>query len=265
MTISVISDLHCRNKSFPPSFDPKKLEPADVLVVAGDLGTRPTYEKIEQKLKDETEGKFKSVYCIKGNHDYYATDPHWIKHQKVLRWPSDADNKILLLDDYYAIVGTPLWSPIFDKVNHVKFGLNDYNYITSKAGDGTCATVTPEHITETFWKNLQWLEDTVDELAHDRTVIVVTHHLPIPELIEERFRGDEINEGFCVLEPKAVERIKAIKTRLWIHGHSHAFLDTTIDGTRYIRNPYGYEWISHDYGDSSREATGFVMNTIVEV
>ena len=76
MTINIISDLHCRNKSFPPSFDPKKLEPADVLVVAGDLGTMPSYDKIEQKIKEETKGKFKSVFCIKGNHDYYSTDQH---------------------------------------------------------------------------------------------------------------------------------------------------------------------------------------------
>ena len=51
MKINIISDLHCRNKTFPPSFDPGKLESADILVVAGDLGMRPTYEKIEENKR----------------------------------------------------------------------------------------------------------------------------------------------------------------------------------------------------------------------
>ena len=265
MKINIISDLHCRNKTFPPSFDPGKLEPADVLVVAGDLGMRPTYEKIEEKLKSATEGKFNEVFCIRGNHDYYSTDPHWVKRQKTLSFPSSAENKILICEGDYAFVGTTLWSPIFERVDIVKYCMNDYNYILGKGDDRIAHPVTPEAITQTFWSNLDWLESTVDELARDHKVVVVTHHLPIPELIEERFRGDRINEGFCVLEPKAVERIRKIKTQLWIHGHSHAFLDTTINGTRYIRNPYGYEWLSHDYGEVRKEETGFKMNTIVEI
>lgn len=254
MKINIISDLHCRSKSFPPSFDTSKLEDADVLVVAGDLAVFPTYEKMLDKLKSETDGKFKKVMSVRGNHDYYVTDYHWLK-KNTPESPSDSEISVEHVDDV-AFICSPMWSPISND-EAITATINDYNYIPG---------FTTEKCTELFWKNLGCIEDEVRKAKSDgKKTVVVTHHLPISELIDQKYAGDPINEAFCVINTEAEKRIKEIKPDLWIHGHSHNFLDTVIDGVRYVRNPYGYEWGSHDYGCLEKEDTGFRMNYIIEV
>jgi Icc-related predicted phosphoesterase len=75
--------------------------------------------------------------------------------------------------------------------------------------------------------------------------VVVSHHLPSRRLVSARFwpkdGSDGANGGFasdcdnmiCTLEPN-----------LWVHGHTHDTLDTTLWKTRVVCNPAGYrgEW-----------------------
>lgn len=254
MTINVISDLHCRANSFPPSFDPTGLAPADVLVVAGDLGTRRTYRKALKRLKEFADGIFGTVIAIRGNHDFYDE-----ARQPDDGAPSQKDNSVVTVgsgQDTADFICTPMWTPIMNDVL-IEFSLNDYAFIPG---------FTTRRSTELFWQNLEFIER---EVARSREAghktVVVTHHLPRPELISDNFRRSSVNEAFCVLDESAQRRIAALKPDVWLHGHSHQFSDMTVDGVRYVRNPYGYEWPSHDYGRLPKEDTGFRTDCIVEV
>ncbi len=254
MKINVISDIHCRSNSFPISLDISKLDAADVLVVAGDLAVSKTYDKMLEKLKNSVNGKFKKVISVRGNHDYYVTDYYW-PNKNVYKSPYLEDISVEEIDNVVFVCST-MWSPISNS-DYVKAAINDYNYIPE---------FTTDKCTELFWNNLECIEREVKKAKYDgKKVVIVTHHLPIPELIDTKYEGSPINEAFCVINTEAEKRIKEIKPNLWIHGHSHNFLDTTIDMVRYVRNPYGYEWRYHDYDNLSKEDTGFKMNYIIEI
>ena len=127
MTINAISDIHCRNKSLPTHLEFENLTPADVLVIAGDIGTFVNRDKIINKIKENYIGEDKQfkhlVYCW-GNHDYYVTDKHWNKyHPNQYHGPSTADNHVDVIGDV-AFICSPMWSFIFDH-NMVASVMND--------------------------------------------------------------------------------------------------------------------------------------------
>lgn len=240
MKINLISDIHCRNKSLPPNLDFEKLENADVLVIAGDLGVFNTRDKIVKKIKDNYIGEDKKfrylVYCW-GNHDYYVTDRWWFSHHRdECQPPKISDNHIDLIGDTAFICST-MWSYIYD---HAKIAsvMNDYVYIPS---------FTTYYCNDLFEKNLQFILDSVELYKGEgKKTVVVTHHLPHPDTISEKYRtGSEsyINDAYCVLKESYVKAIEQCGADLWLHGHSHEFSDVTIgNGTRCVRNPFGYDW-----------------------
>ena len=93
------------------TFDPTKLESADYLIIAGDLGLLPTEPKIFEDIKKKTSGKFKDVLYIAGNHSHW-----WHKIKGISEERPDA---IDLSNDYcervdgdWLFLGCTLWTPI---------------------------------------------------------------------------------------------------------------------------------------------------------
>ena len=68
--------------------------------------------------------------------------------------------------------------------------------------------------------------------------MVVTHHLPHPASLPERFKGDLLNAAYA---SDLTEIIESGRQALWVHGHTHDSCDHSVDGTRVICNPRGYE------------------------
>lgn len=245
MTINLISDIHCRNTNFTHNFDFEKLAPADVLVVAGDIGTFLNRDKIIKKINDNYIGqdkKFKSlVYCY-GNHDYYVTDHFWMmKHGNMYRGPLVTDNHVNIFDDTVFICSC-MWSPIFDQ-ERIGSVMNDYYYI-----DG----FTPTKCNELFEHNAQWILDINDLYKKQgMKTVVVTHHLPTYQVVDEFYKSGRysyLNEAFAVMDNKWEQRFFDANIDLWLHGHSHQFMDRVIGNTRYVRNPFGYDWPTiHEY------------------
>lgn len=258
MTISVMSDLHCYGSDLPGQFNVEKLKKADVLVIAGDLAVYDTRRLVFDKIKNEVKDKFSKIIVVYGNHDFYTQKYYYYPNND--SEPSVEDNFVESVtetaedgtDKVVDFICTPLWTPI---KNHmlITTGLNDYNYIPD---------FSTKRCTELFWENVKWLEKQVKKSKKEgHKVVIVTHHLPRHELIADIHKTSQINEAFAVIDKKAEKKLAALKPDIWIHGHSHTVLDTTIDGIRYIRNPMGYEYRHRGY----IEDTNFELNKIITI
>jgi len=81
----------------------------------------------------------------------------------------------------------------------------------------------------------------------DKTIIVVSHHLPSFQYIASRFRGSPINSAFA---SDLDHLIKQENVKYWFYGHSHASRDVIDMGCNLVANPYGYS--RHENTDYNR-------------
>ena len=75
------------------------------------------------------------------------------------------------------------------------------------------------------------------ELKARHADVVVTHHLPSERSVASYFEGDPLNRFFlCEVD----DLIRRAAPALWVHGHTHASIDTQVGSTRIVCNPLGY-------------------------
>lgn len=229
-------------------FDPSMLEPADYLIVCGDLGLDMFYDKVYQDLKEKTKDKFKDIFYIKGNHDYW-----WFKDGDEERPDNiNLDHRFVEHDvGDYVFLGCTMWAPVKDKPYSVYRCMNDYRYIPNYNIDKT---------NELHKVEAEWLREKVNYYKSlGKKVIVFTHHIPRKELINKKYLYSEYNEAYYVMD----ESCNDIKPDIWCTGHAHTYHDRVIDGVRYVCNPIGYR--SH-YGYSPSEVKpDHWYNTVIEV
>lgn len=254
MTLNIISDIHfqpeeifSKNGCFTGNcgpcsidFDFSKLKSADYLLIAGDLATDNIFAKSLAKVKEETKGKFKNIYYVFGNHDYWDFSYLTEKTKK---------NKYVeeQLSDDIVLLGTTLWTPV-PKVDEfsVVSRMNDFSRIPNWNIDA----VRRRYVEESKWLR----EKVASYKSRGKKVIVMTHTNPRvemhpdyemhkkwwlktsannPDLIEYwgYYASYYVTDGSC----------NDIKPDIWISGHHHTKpIDMTIDGVRYIRNTIGY-------------------------
>lgn len=219
-------------------FDPSKLESADYLVIAGDLGIEPIYDLVLEDIKKKTEGKFKKVLHIAGNHDHW-----WHRIDKLSEVKPDGVN---LEHDYcewvdgdYAFVGCTLWTPIADRdIWTIGRNMNDYNY-TPK--------FSPYASRQQYEIQSEWLRDKLAKYS-DKKVVVFTHHQPFEELTADDYKHNgrgwdyvDVNAAYVVLDHSLDDiNEKYHNIVLWACGHTHQCYDGILHGIRVIRNPIGY-------------------------
>ena len=225
-------------------FVPEKLQPADYLLIAGDLGLDRFYNKVYEEIAERTKHLFKDVFFIKGNHDYW--DNTFTKDKINLndRYLERA------LSDEVVLLGCTMWSPIPPhKEWTIARGMNDFTYIPH---------FRPSMQTEIYQEDLKWIKQKVDGYS-GKKIILMTHHLPNFDVIADQYKHSDCNEAYAVMDGST----KDIKPLVWVHGHSHQFFDKTLDGVRYIRNPIGYR---EHYGYLPSEVySSHWYNTIIEV
>ncbi|WP_407306209.1 metallophosphoesterase [Acinetobacter sp.] len=250
--IRVASDLHLEGLAGQrEEFLALTVLPADprdaesVLVLAGDISSKP-----EQLiaflgfLKD----RFLKIIYIPGNHEWYG--------HEMAKWTMDM---MAALGGYFEGEGviefsgcgvgcielegvrfifTTLWADggktLADHANVSRY-LNDFRVI--KLGDKkfTVGDMKVLHRAQKE-KLVEFLK-----LPFEGKTVVATHHLPSYRLCHPRFGGDA-NGGFASnCDPILVGDAAP---HLWIHGHTHDTIDTTLWKTRIVCNPMGYhtEW-----------------------
>jgi len=222
MKILVVSDLHIdfHKDSGASLFD--SLAPADVLIIAGDLGEHLI---VEHGLRLAC-AKYNKVIYVLGNHEYFGSDFKYVsclmigleKTLSNLRW---LENKRIEIDGQGFIGGT-LW---FERTTHSDYfsdKMSDFAQIKNL----NLAAYNKHEETKLFIKNNVKIGD-----------IIITHHLPSYKCVDEQYKMDAMNIYFASHMDKVVEDSGA---KIWANGHTHSSYDFNIGQTRMLCNPFGY-------------------------
>lgn len=248
MSFDLISDLHIHwtiqfNDDF---FNPS----APVLAILGDVCDSHQFPAALSLIEKFSE-KWDHVLYVLGNHEFYSAtlSEEYISRLKIRT--GYIGNFHILERDAIAIedtlfLGCTLWSNMMNNNPNSWLecfsSLNDYQFIRCDK-NGKSVNMTPGDSIEWFDKSFRWLEYTLDELTHDK-IVVLTHHAPSFQSIARRFKGSFSNGGFANdLDEFIMDRPKI---KVWAHGHCHNSSDYNIGSTRIITNPLGYSGELYD-------------------
>jgi len=261
MKIQLLSDLHLE---VHPQFAPEPAPDADLLVLAGDIGS---YQNDSQVAGDnfglerfsplpQWGGWPTPVVFVPGNHEYDMQDFD-AAHERLLRtcdrlW---LERETLELDGV-RFVGTTLWSDFDALADHEQCtdltrrlrlrqkAFRAANFYLAKTGTTRAgAPWLAEPMREQALACHAWLEEALAR-PFDGPTVAVTHFAPSLRSADPRYGLAPGTAGFC----NALDHLLPRAT-LWLHGHLHAPSDYTVqgqqaDGTpwqcRVVANPLGY-------------------------
>ena len=244
-------------------FDPAKLEAADYLIVAGDLGVEPIYDLVLKDIEQKTEGKFKKVLHIAGNHDHWWFRVNGLSEIKPDHVNLDHDY-CMHVDGDYAFIGCTLWTPISDKSSWtVGKYMNDYNYIPGR--------FSPYASNHQYEIQSAWLRQQLAKYS-DKKCVVFTHHQPFEELTLDDYKhngkgwdGIDVNAAYVVQDHSLDDIAENNNIVLWACGHTHANYDGILHGIHVVRNPIGYRDIMGFSYSTPENMSGTWYNKIIEV
>ncbi|HSV53266.1 MAG TPA: metallophosphoesterase [Burkholderiaceae bacterium] len=257
MKIQLLSDLHLE---LHPYFQPVPAPGADLLVLAGDIGS---YQG-GSRLTDTDFGLARfsplpqyaawptPVIFVPGNHEYDGLD--FDETHARLRETCERLGMIWLERETFALhgvrfIGTTLWSD-FDALGDASdaspkgqarnLELRDKafraaNYYLKKA-----ATLRGGEVWLADGVRAQalicqaWLREALAQPFAGDTV-VVTHFAPSLRSGDPRYGRAPGTAGFC----NALDALLP-QARLWLHGHLHCPSDYRHQGCRVVANPMGY-------------------------
>lgn len=86
---------------------------------------------------------------------------------------------------------------------------------------------------------LTYFESQLEKLKviNEEVDVVMSHMLPLNELVENKFAFDETT-AFFVFDGREI--IRKFKPKVWVFGHTHSPFDNIIGNTRFINNALGY-------------------------
>lgn len=246
MKISYVSDLHLEFKKY---YNFRNEPGGDILLLCGDIlvGAYLRSNRTDQDTKAlkryldtqirELCSKYKHVYYIFGNHEYYHSDYHELK-EIVRQGLHDLGLPIKIFDnDYvvhgdYVLFGAPLWTdynrwnPLV--VNEIMRGMNDYRYI----GSGTPELFYVEHL------------NTIDNIKKlcskfsDKKIIIFTHMAPMMQSVNVDHSGNYLDYAYASNLYDIIFQNPNIM--YWIHGHVHSNFDYMVEQCRILSNCHGY-------------------------
>lgn len=284
--LRIASDLHLEgfygraeevlaNDFLPPD----DRDASSVLILAGDISSVPDQlvRFIDACLK-----RFPHVIFVGGNHEFYR--------QHMERWCTEMDLRLGTLKaahpqahlhfvtsgvECVTIEGTrfiltTLWGdggPTLADQAQVGFYLNDFRLIQTDDPPRRFSTTDMVKVFKRSKAEVQRLLET----PFDGKTVVVTHHLPSRRLVSARFwpgdGSDGANGGFVGQCDDLLARTE-IAPALWVHGHTHDTIDTTLWQTHIVCNPSGYrgEWATnHNTYRQVQDGQVTVVPVFVEV
>jgi Icc-related predicted phosphoesterase len=259
MKINLISDCHI-------NFQDLNLPGGDVLIMAGDIMEAGHLRRADNAKKDtfladryrrfinEELTKYRKVVYVAGNHEHY-NNSYDDTHTRLRRELPDnvylLENESVQIDDVHFFAGT-FWTdmnkgdPISMQV--IKQGMMDFKCIKfghgikmdSLYGDSYYTnSFTPAYAKSIFHETVENLKQFLVGKENEK-VVVVSHHAPSPQSINEHYKNDyHMNGGYHSHLDSFIMDHPQIKT--WVHGHMHDPVDYMIGETRILSNPRGYK------------------------
>jgi len=269
VNIQLLSDLHLESH---PHFSAQPLAGADVLVLAGDIGsyqhnsdlTRlgvPDFGLARFSPRPVHEGGAAwptPVIFVPGNHEYDGLEfdeAHQRLRQACERWGLIWLEQESVVLQGVRFVGCTLWS--------------DFDALSSAAGTPANAAAAPgalaeqlkardkafraanfylrknhslqggapmlaEQVREQALKSQRWLRQAL-ATGFDGPTVAVTHFAPSLLSADPRYGLTPGTAGFC----NALDDLLPA-AQLWLHGHLHCPQDYVSRGCRVVANPLGY-------------------------
>ncbi len=255
MNIQLLSDLHLESN---PSFVPQPASGADVLVLAGDIGSYQTSSSLTKLgIADFGLGRFANWPCpvvfVPGNHEYDGQefDAAHARLQEVCKrlgftW---LEREVAVMGGV-RFVGCTLWTD-FDALTSTQamtgpVTVGQQLAARDKAFRAANFALKKNHalqsgepmladaVRELGLQNQAWLRQALAS-SFSGTTVVVTHFAPSLRSADPRYGVNPGTAGFC----NALDDLLP-KAQLWLHGHLHCPIDYTVGNCRVVANPLGY-------------------------
>lgn len=205
---------------------------SEYLLLAGDIGY-PTHSNYVYFL-DDVSKKFKKVFIITGNHEYYNPNMSMEQTEKTIRELCLKYHNIYFLqnefydfpDNNISIFGSTLWTYINPIESYeISSTLGDYKYIPE---------FTTRKCIELHCKAIKTFNILIAD-RKDREIIILVHHIPHTDLIDPKFSDSHTNSAYATDVECFTSIYKNIKAV--VYGHTHF---KKITG-KYYCNPVGYK------------------------
>jgi len=269
MKVQLLSDLHLETN---PGFMPTPAPGADVLVLAGDIGSY----QAGSALTTAGDGDFglarfsplhgwpTPVLFVPGNHEYDGLDfdeAHARLQQTCQRLGITWLEREVLQLGGVRFIGTTLWAdfdalgplagkPLPDKPPaHFSHPNSQYTrqlkardkafraanyYLRKTATTRHGEAWLAESMREQSLQCQSWLQNAL-ETPFVGTTVVVTHFAPSLHSADPRYGLTPGTAGFC----NALDALLP-RAQWWLHGHLHCPANYTQHGCRVVANPLGY-------------------------
>jgi Icc-related predicted phosphoesterase len=266
--IQLLSDLHLESN---PHFQATPTPGADVLVLAGDIGSYQLGSKLTAlSIPDFGLGRFSPlpvaeggagwpvpVLFLPGNHEYDGLD--FDEAHGRLRETCERLGMVWLERETVVLggvrfIGCTLWtdfdaladlnpqvnpraadSPLTQQLQAREKAFRAANfYLNKNHAFRRGQPMLADAVREEGLKSQQWLRQALAAPFSGPTV-VVTHFAPSLLSADPRYGLNAGTAGFC----NGLDEMLA-SSRLWLHGHLHCPADYVKNGCRVVANPLGY-------------------------
>lgn len=244
MKIQIVSDVHLETSSKTKL---EVLTEADVLVLAGDIHTKP--KSLRKFFNRILKQQVLPIVYVLGNHEYYySTFPDVLETYRTVC--TEFEQVHLLEKETFEFegvqfLGTTLWSDLSNPIDAlaVQTGITDFKYDKSvhtpiiQVGDSH-ACMSPFVWTREHMRCREWLEEALANRNPRKPTVVVTHFVPSKVLRPPRFLGSVLAGAY---ESEMTDLMAKYEPELWVYGHNHGpRVDRMIYDTRVVCNQKGY-------------------------
>jgi hypothetical protein len=243
--IQYASDLHITDWPKGTAFETFITPVAPILVLAGDICS--AWDPLYKNFLVWCSRHWHLVILITGNHEYY---PYETLHatmdrtDEYIRSITPPNVIFLQSGQSYTVprtrlrfVGATLWSAIDPSMwQEAAEKKGDFKHILVSTPTGI-RKAHPCDTTALHALHKAYLTSAIAPQQYKETLIVVTHHMPTLNLLEERFRGERWHSCYVSSDDELI----VPNVKLWICGHSHRAVQWRApSGTLCLMNARGY-------------------------
>ena len=258
--IQIVSDLHLefRGENFKKLIRPS----APILCLLGDicvLGTKEDWD-IYTKFMNYICPRFKYVFHIPGNHEYYTNNRNITKldtvngiNYKLKKFAETIPNLYALNNNTvrlridkknYVFIGSTLWTYIPPKDQRaIQSRMNDYSMIWYENEPPKNAAeklkwkpfrhYTAHDMVRIHQRSVRYIMRELKNSKPSDRIILLTHHKPVitdtrSTIYDQAYHTD--------LTKNIIKRPMILAA----HGHTHQHMDAVVNGVRIVSNPKGY-------------------------